>query len=69
MFYDDNRHGHKKEARESLLLLVPLSEALALPIEVERATQKPTQNMVLPNLANYHIQHWASTVASSLTSI
>ncbi len=29
------------------LLLVPLLKALALPIEVERATQKPTPNMLI----------------------
>jgi len=34
---------HKKEKRGSLYqLLVPLLEAFALPIFVERATQKPT---------------------------
>lgn len=68
-FYNKIWYEHKNKRGSLLLLLVPLSEALALPIEVERATQKPTQNMALPNLTNNHIQHWASTVASSLTSI
>jgi hypothetical protein len=56
------------------LLLVPRIEALALPIKVERATQKPTPNMlqcyaVHTTMANIHIPHRTSTVASFLTLI
>ena len=60
--------GIKKKRGSLFLSLVPHAEALALPLVVERATQKPTQNMLLPKTANLHIQHWASTVASSLTT-
>ena len=35
------------------MLLVPHAEALALPIEVERATQKPTPNMPLASIGKY----------------
>ena len=35
----------KKKRGSLLLLLVPQLEALALPLVVERATQKPTPNM------------------------
>ncbi|MBR6746382.1 MAG: hypothetical protein IKL83_03285 [Muribaculaceae bacterium] len=52
-----------------------LSEAIALPINVERATQKPTLNMIYsyttlqaPCSDTIHI-HKASTVASFLTLI
>ena len=56
------------------MLLVPRIEALALPIKVERATQKPTPNMlqcyaVHTTMANIHIPHRTSTVASFLTLI
>ena len=60
--------GIKKKRGSLYLLLVPHAEALALPLVVERATQKPTPNMYLPLLANNHIQLWASTVASFLTT-
>jgi hypothetical protein len=67
-------HGHKKKRGSLYLLPVPRFEALALPIDVERATQKPTPNMlqchaVHTTIANIHIPHRTSTVASSLTSI
>ena len=66
--------GIKKKRGSLYLLLVPRSEALALPIEVERATQKPTPNMlqylaVHTTMANIHIPHRTSTVASSLALI
>ena len=66
--------GIKKKRGSLYLLLVPRSEALALPIEVERATQKPTPNMLYcitahTAMTNIHIPHRTSTVASSLTSI
>ena len=54
MLLNDSRvkkqwYYYKKEKRGSLyLLLVPRIEALALPITVERATQKPTLNMNIP---------------------
>ena len=56
------------------MLLVLRIEALALPIKVERATQKPTPNMlqcyaVHTTMANIHIPHRTSTVASFLTLI
>ena len=35
-----------KKAGQLYLLLVPLFEAFALPITVERATQKPTPNVI-----------------------
>ena len=39
--------GIKKKRGSLYLLLVPHIKALALPIEVERATQKPTPNMLI----------------------
>ena len=65
--------GIKKKRGCLYLLLVPRSEALALPIEVERATQKPTPKYayritVSAAMSDLHIPHRASTVASSLTS-
>ncbi len=67
-------HRHKKKRGSLYLLPVPQLEALALPIKVERATQKPTPNMlqchaVHKTMANIHIPHRTSTVASSLTLI
>ena len=66
--------GIKKKRGSLYLLLVPRIEALALPIKVERATQKPTPNMlqcyaVHTTMANIHIPHRTSTVASFLTLI
>lgn len=60
--------GIKKKRGSLLLLLVPHAEALALPLVVERATQKPTPNMPIACQANIHTPQWASTVASSLTT-
>ena len=65
--------GIKKKRGSLYLLLVPRSEALALPIEVERATQKPTPKYAYritapATMSVLHIPHRASTVASSLTS-
>ena len=40
--------GHKEKAWEQSLRPVPHTVALALPIEEERATQKPTPNMISP---------------------
>ena len=56
------------------MLLVPRFEALALPIKVERATQKPTPKYAyritaIAAMSVLHIPHWTSAVASSLTLI
>jgi len=66
--------GIKKKRGSLYLLLVPQFKALALPIDVERATQKPTLNMLIASplstaTAKIHIPHRTSTVASFLTTI
>ena len=68
----------KKKCARTLLLPVPLVEALVMPIAVERTTQKPHAEYVImhqrptlsrPLLAEYKHIHKASTVVSFLTAI
>lgn len=51
-----------KKAGQLYLLLVPLIEAFALPITVERATQKPTPNVLnMPSSPEYN-RTWATNI-------
>ena len=65
-------HWHKKKCGSLYLLLVPHIEALALPLVVEQATQRPTPNMFMHYKSHsngkIHIPHWTSTVASFFTT-
>ena len=45
--------GIKKKRGSLYLLLVPHAEALALPLVVERATQKPTPNMLIAGISKF----------------